>query len=208
MNFADIENAWRSPHNRPSPAEKEQHYMKLITDLRRRRRGFALHLGLVLTFLTVVTVPILRHVIAPDPALNRIDFAREWGAFVLLALPWIAAIVFVRQLWRHHVGHADYDRSIRASVRALLDENRLSRTRVKVVALLHGLVLIVLPVVVYQLRMAGKAGSEILVPAFVLWPLMAAGIGGGLLYHYRRKLLPRKRELEALLSAYEGGGVP
>jgi len=203
MNFADIENTWRSPPNRPSPAELEHQSMQLIAELRRRRRGFVLHLGLVLTFLTVVTFLILRHVIGTDPALNRIDVAREWGAFVLLALPWIAALVFARQSWRHFAGHADYDRSIRASVSALLDENRLSRTRVKVVALLHGLVLLVLPVVVIQLRAAGKAGDEILVPAFVLWPLLAAGIGGALLYYYRRKLLPRKRELEALLGAYE-----
>ena len=35
------------------------------------------------------------------------------------------------------------------------------------------------------------------------WPLLAAGIGGALLYYYRRKLLPRKRELEVLLGAYE-----
>jgi len=203
MNFADIENAWHSPHNRPSPAEQEKHYMQLITDLRRRRRGFVLHLSLVLTFLTVVTVLILRHLISTDPALNRIDVTREWGAFVLLALPWIAALVFVRQYWRHFAGHADYNRSIRASVSALLDENRLSRARVKVVALLHGIVLLLLPVVVFQLRAAGKAGDEILVPAFVLWPLLAAGLGGALLYYYRRKLLPRKRELEALLGAYE-----
>jgi hypothetical protein len=74
---------------------------------------------------------------------------------------------------------------------------------VKIVLLLHGLVLLVLPVVVLQLRAAGKAGDEILVPALVLWPLLAAGIGGALLYYHRRRLLPRKRQLEALLAAYE-----
>jgi hypothetical protein len=203
MNFADIENAWRSPHNRLSPAELEHQHMQLITDLRRRRRGFVLHLSLVLTFLTVVTVLILRHLISADPALKGIDVAREWGAFVLLALPWIAAVVFIRQSWRHFAGHSQADRSIRASVSALLDENRLARTRVKIVALLHGLVLLILPLVVLQLRAAGKAGDEILVPAFVLWPLLAAGLGGALRYYYRRKLLPRKRELEVLLGAYE-----
>jgi hypothetical protein len=203
MNFADIENTWRLPHNQPSPAELKHHHMQLITDLRRRRRGFALHVGLVLTFLTVVTALILRQMIAPGPASSRIDLAREWGAFVLLALPWIAALVFVRQYRRHFAGHAGCNRSIRASVIALLDENRLARTRVKIVLLLHGLVLLVLPVVVLQLRAAGKAGDEILVPALVLWPLLAAGIGGALLYYHRRRLLPRKRQLEALLAAYE-----
>ncbi|MBL9211969.1 MAG: hypothetical protein JNL92_16035 [Opitutaceae bacterium] len=177
--------------------------MQLITDLRRRRRGFVLHLSLVVAMLSVVTSLTVRHLLSPDPALDPIDLAREWGALVLLALPWAAAVLFVRQSWRHFAGHPRADHSIRASIRALLDENRLSRIRVKVVALLHGLVLLVLPVVVFQLRAVGKAGDEILVPAFVLWPLLAAGIGGALWYHDRKKLLPRKRELEALLGAYE-----
>jgi len=203
MNFADIENTWRSPHNRPSPAELEHQSMQLIAELRRRRRGFVFLVGPALAGLTVLTVLILHRMIAPDPALDRIDLAREWGAFVLLVLPWTAAVVFIRQYWRHFVGHAQADLSIRASVSALLDENRLARTRVKVVLLLHGLVLLILPIVGFQLRAAGKAGDEILVPAFVLWPILAAGIGGALLYYYQRKLLPRKRELEVLLGAYE-----
>ena len=58
-------------------------------------------------------------------------------------------------------------------------------------------------IIVHQLRAVGKAGDEILVPAFVIWPayvaLMAAWFG----WYYFRRLLPRKRELEELMQAYK-----
>lgn len=203
MNFADIEHTWRSPHNRPPAAELEKHKMKLIADLRRRQRGFVIFISLVLTILVVLTAMIGWQLIWPDSARSRIEFSREWSVLLILALPWAAAIHFARQYRRHRASHEHYDRSIHDSVRALLDENRLSRTRVKIAASLHGVFLLVIPLVVYQLRAVGKAGDEILVPAFVLWPIIAAGIGLALLYHYRRKLLPAKRELEGLLTAYE-----
>jgi hypothetical protein len=79
----------------------------------------------------------------------------------------------------------------------------MSRSRVKSAAILHGVILVLLPLVVWQLRAVGKAGDEILLPAFVLWPLLAAGILFAMYWHYTRKLLPRKRELEGLLKSYE-----
>ncbi len=203
MNFADIENVWRSPHNRPSAAELEQQKMNLTTDLRRRHRSFVIFIAVVTGALVLLTGRMLLFALWPDPASDRFDFAQEWSFLLLLALPWAAALLFIRQYRRHRARHADYERSIAESVRALLDENRLSSARLKVVAILHGALLIMLPLVVYQLRAVGKAGDEILVPAFVVWPAVALGIGGGLLYHYRRKLVPERRRLEGLLAAYE-----
>lgn len=202
MNFADIENTWRSPHNRPSPAALDQMKMKFIADLRRRNRGFWFFITPVLVALTLLTAQVVRHVLAPAPGTDRIDFAREWGFVLMLALPWAAAIYFLRAHRRHRRAHRDYERSIPDCVRALLDENRVARNRLKVAALLHGTFLLLLPVVVFQLRAAGKAGDEILVPAFVLWPLIALGIGIGIWFHHHRKLAPEKRALEEVLASY------
>lgn len=99
--------------------------------------------------------------------------------------------------------HGDPAPTLADSVRALLAENRIGRARLKIVAGLHGTILLVLPLVVYQLRVAGKAGDEILLPAFVGWPLIAAGILLGLWWHDRRKLQPRQHELDELLKSYE-----
>jgi hypothetical protein len=203
MNFADIEHAWRSPHNRPTPAELEQQKMKFTADLRRRHRGFYFFILPVFAALIFFTGKIVFHVLWPDPAHDRVDFSREWGVLPVAALPWAAALLFAWQYRRHRAQHENYERSIAASARALLDENRLSRTRLKIVGLMHALFLAVIPIVVYQLRAVEKAGDEILLPAFVLWPLIAIGIGATLIYHYRRKLQPEQRELEALLKSYE-----
>jgi hypothetical protein len=62
--------------------------------------------------------------------------------------------------------------------------------------------LLMMPLIVYQLRTVGKAGDEIVVPAFVMLPVLIVCIHGGLWWHRRRVLLPRKRELEALLTTY------
>ena len=87
-------------------------------------------------------------------------------------------------------------------MRALLDENRLSRTRLKLIAALNGVMLLVMPFIVVQLRAAGKAGDEILMPAFVLFPALMVFVFVVLLLRYRRTLLPQKRELETLLESY------
>ncbi|HUG10967.1 MAG TPA: hypothetical protein VMM36_08130 [Opitutaceae bacterium] len=203
MNFADIENAWQSPHNRPSQAQIEMMKNEFATDLRRRRRGLWIFLSIVFASLTVITVLAAINVVTPGPAERRIDVSREWGAILFLTVPWVAVIFLARRALRHGREHADPSASIAASVRASLDENAMSQTRVKTAAILHGVILLLLPLVVWQLRAVGKAGDEILVPAFVLWPLLAVGMLFGMYWHYTRKLLPRKRALEELLKSYE-----
>jgi hypothetical protein len=201
MNFADIQNLWQSPDNHPSPTALDGERKKLMSELRRRRRRFVVFISLVFSALGLFTGRVIIQLLWPGPV--PIEVSREWSFLVVLGLPWLAAIMLAWQFGRHRVAHAQYDRSIFDSARALLDENRLSRTRVKAAACLHVLFLFVLPLVVRQLQASGKAGQEIVVPAFVVWPLIALGIGVALFYHYRRHLLPQQRELEALLRAYE-----
>ena len=133
---------------------------------------------------------------------GQIDFAREWGAVLFLLLPWVGVIAIARHLSRHDREHGAA-RTIADGLRALLAENRVSRLRLRIAAGLHLAALFMLPVVVHQLRAMNKTKDEILLPAFVLWPLIAAGILAALWRHDRRKLEPRRRELEELLKSYE-----
>lgn len=203
MNYVEIERVWRSPHNRPSTVERERDKQRFLADLRRRNRGFAIFITLVFTVLTVVTGRAVLAQLGTVPGPGHVDIFREWGAVLLLGLPWGAAIFFLREHLRHRRRHAAGVHSIGTSVRALLDENRLARLRLKWIAGLHGALLLLLPVVVFQLRAVGKAGDEILIPAFVIWPVIAVGILGGLRFHDRRTLRPRQQELEELLRSYE-----
>jgi hypothetical protein len=202
MNFDDIQKTWQSSHNRPDTAQLEKGQMKFVTDLRRRRRGNLLFLGLVLALLLLLTVKLGLHVLLPDPGAKTVDLGREWGVIPFFALPWAGWLYMVRLHWRQHVRHPNYDRSISASVSALLDENGAERKRYKVIAGLLVLSAVMLPLIVYQLRAVGKAGDEILIPALVVYPAYVVGVLVWSSFYYRRKLLPRKRELEALLATY------
>ncbi|AOS43339.1 hypothetical protein Verru16b_00382 [Lacunisphaera limnophila] len=203
MNFADIENTWRSPHNRPPAAQLEKQKMEFVADLRRRRRGNLIFLGLILSLLLFMTGKVVLQVIWSDPALNRVDLAREWAIIPFFALPWIGWLLMVRLHWRHHVRHPHSDASISASVAALLDENRAERARYKFIAGLLVTSVLMLPIIVYQLMEVGKAGREIVIPALVIYPAYVVGMLIWSWFHHQRKLLPRKTELEALLKSYD-----
>ena len=172
MNSADLERAWRSPRNSADPAALAKAGDRLFADLERRRRARRLFLALVLGALTLLSV---RVALAtwPRGGASAIQPARDWAALLFLALPWTGFALLARQMRRHERLHRQAGATIRETVRAL-------------------------PVVVGQLRATGKAGDEILWPAFVGWPLLAGAILTALWWQDRHRLLPRRRHLEAL----------
>jgi hypothetical protein len=203
MNFEEIESVWRSPHNQPSTTELEAHKMKLVTDLRRRHRASRGLLWISALPLLIITSKIIGHALWPDPAHTPLNWAREWAVLPFLALPWLAWFIMLRLHLGHQRRHPDYSLSISASVAASLDENQTERTRSKIIVGLLVASIPMLAIVVHQLRAVGKAGDEILVPAFVIWPAYVALLGAWFAWEYFRRLLPRKRELEALIQAYQ-----
>lgn len=202
MNFAEIENTWRSPHNQPTAAEQEQTKMKFLTDLRRRHRGFKIWMATVLAALVYFSARFIYFVVADDPTRDGFDVGREWSVLVLFALPWVAAIFFTREFRRYRARHPNYERTIAESLRAALDETRLSVFRLKVIAGLLAAIVLLMPVIVFQLRAVGKVGDEVLLPAFVIFPLFVLIELGAFVWYFRREVQPRKRELEALLMTY------
>lgn len=202
MNFAEIQTTWQSPQNQPTAAQLEHQKMKFIADLRRRQRGQRIFLCLVLIPLVYITARVVLHLIAPDPALSAVDLDREWALVPFFALPWIGWFIMLRLHLRHRARSRDHEQSISASVAALLDENRTQRTRYKIIAGLLAVSALVLPVIVYQLRAVGKAGDEIMIPALVIYPAYVLLLLTWFTYYFRKKLNPRKQELEALLASY------
>ncbi len=203
MNFADIEKTWRSAGNRPSAAQLEKQKMDLINELRRRRRASRGLLVLTAIPLVLITARLLLHFIWPDPALDRLDLAREWMVVPFFLLPWAGWFLIWRQHRRHEAAHGEYARSIQASMAALLDENRREGIRALVAAAGLLLSLPLLGAVVWQLRAVGKMGDEILIPAFVIYPTYVVLMVGWIAWGHMRKTVPRRKELKALLSDYE-----
>lgn len=202
MNFDDIQQTWRSPQNQPSAAQLEKDQMKFLNDLRKRHRGEIIFMIWILAVMSFLTGGLVLHLLRPDPATPPTDLAREWAVIVLLALPWAALGLFYKTFREHRARHAHPERSIRTSVAALLDENQTELERHKWAGWVNAAVILLMPLVVYQLREAGKAGDEILVPAFVILPSLMLGIFLAMLWYRRRVLLPRRRELETLLATY------
>lgn len=202
MNFAEIQSTWQSPHNRPTAAQLEHQKMNFIADLRRRQRGQRTFLFLVLIPLVYITAKVVLHLVAPDPALSAVDLNREWAIVPFFALPWIGWFIMLRLHLRQCERSVNHNRSISDSVAALLDENRTERTRYKLIAVLLAASALVLPVIVYQLRAVGKAGDEIMVPALVIYPAYVLLLLIWFTYYFRKKLNPRKQELETLLASY------
>jgi hypothetical protein len=203
MNFDEIESVWRSPHNQPSATELEQHKMKLVTELQRRHRTNRGLLWITALPLLFITFKIGKQALWPDPAHTPVNWEREWAVLPFLALPWLGWFMMLRLFLRHQRQHPDYDRSISASVAAALDENRTERTRYKLIAGLLAASIPMLVLIVHQLRAVGKAGDEILMPALVVWPAYVAAMVACFGWYYFRRLLPRKRQLEALAQSYE-----
>lgn len=203
MNFAEIQKTWKAAGNRPTALEVEKLKMNLIAELKRRRRSSFMLLAITFIPLAFLTAKLGAHLMWPDPALDAVDLRREWGVLPFFALPWIGWAWLLRLHLGHRARHGAFDRSINASVRALLDESRTEIKRYKIVGALLAASVIVLPLIVYQLRSVGKAGDEILVPAFVIYPAYVVGMLIWFAVNYRRKLRPRRAELETLLRSYD-----
>lgn len=176
--------------------------MNLIDELRRSRRAQRGLLWVSAIPLVLITARLVLHALWPDPALDRLDLAREWVIVPFFLLPWIGWFLIWRSQRQHEARHGGYAQSIQASVAALLDQNRREGLRSRVVA---ALLLISLPLiggVVWQLRAVGKVGDEILIPAFVIYPAYVALMVGWISWEDARKTRPRRKELEGLLSDY------
>jgi hypothetical protein len=201
MSFDDVERLWRSSHNVPPPAELDAQRGQLVRRLRRQYRGFVICVGAAMAGLVLLGVRFARYLAGG----GAFDLGREWAALALVLLPVLGAVVFVRQYLRHRARHANYQSSISASLRALLDENRLARRRLKGIALLNGIMVLLFPVIAWQLQAVGKARPGEVWSMLALFAGLMVFVGLCLAYEYHRRLQPRRRELEALLQAYDEG---
>ncbi|HRE79604.1 MAG TPA: hypothetical protein PLN52_01085 [Opitutaceae bacterium] len=203
MNYADIESLWQSPANQLPPEKLAHHQKRFLADLRKKHRGFLLFISSVIVTLTLITGRLVYVFLTRSSGENDLSLPNTWASFLLLTLTWIAPLVLILHYRRHRKKTAVDHPTLRDTVAALLSENRLSRFRLKLIASLHGLLLVLLPAVVWQLRSSGRAGDEIVFPAFVLWPAISACILLIMFWHYQKRLRPRQRQLESLLKNYE-----
>ena len=199
MTFDDLVPAWNSSRNAPDPAQLERYKAGIAAHLGKEYRGFVVHIGMVAAVTLFLAGGFVQYVRSG----GAFDFAKEWASLVFLLLPIGVAAWFVRGFVRHRRAHPRYDLSIKEGLRALMDQNRLSRARLRLsMGVLTG-AMALLPLITYQLQLVGKqrpheAASMLIVFGAAYLVSMAVQ-----LWKYRRRLLPEKARLDALLESYE-----
>jgi hypothetical protein len=198
MSYDEMKDLWKSPANRPTPSETEQHRETLVRSLRREHRGFCMRLGIAMAMLLVPVVRLAWFIVEG----GAFALTREWAVLLLLLIPWVGALMFIRRHLQHRRAHAGFEQSVSRAVRALLDANHAAQQRGRVIQGLLALSAPVMALCIWQLQVVGKARPhEAASLATVMAIIIAASFGG--IYWEIRRLRPEERRLAALVSELE-----
>ncbi len=195
MSYDELQNLWKSPGNRPTAADLERQRQALVATLRRQHRVFYCWMALAMTLLALPVVGLADHTLRG----GQFALGREWGVLLLLALPWIAAVVFIRRQLRHRRAHSGYEQSVSQSVRAMLDANQAAQQRARIMQVLLALSAPVMALCIWQLQAVDKTRPhEAASLATVMTMLIATSWGG--IWWKRRRLIPEEKRLASLLT--------
>lgn len=199
MDFERLERAWRSPANTPADAAAAYLVEETMQTLKQRRRSFHTLTAIAGTALLVWTGKIaFTWFTNPFP----FDLSREWAMVALLVLPWIALLVVRGRYARHLAAYPDPEASMPQALRALIDENRMARGRVKFMAVMMGLGVAALAVALGQLVDVGKMTPENLRDGAILFGVVFAAVWGSIGVNYFTRLKPEGERLQRLLAEY------
>ena len=197
MSTDDLNRAWNSPANRPSPEASARESAAFIQRLQREHRSFRFWVIRAFSLLVVITIGL--GVSVADG--GSFDVRREWAVLLLLALPWVAAILFVRRQLRHRRAHPDYEQSVAHSVRALLDANRAAQLRSRILLGLFALMVPVLAACIWQLQQAGKARPHE-AASFAIFMAVVMALSSLGIYWRSRRLRPEEKRLSELAAEF------
>ncbi|UDF04862.1 hypothetical protein [Asticcacaulis sp. AND118] len=199
MKIETLERLWRAHDRDPDRTAQACLLESLMTTIERRRNGqnvFLLCVGAALGTITLVFgYDIIRH--------EGFDPAREWGALLMLAAPWIALILMKRAHDRHVQRFPDPGASISENLRVRLDENRTARQGAVVMLWLMGLFPILTGIALWQLTGTDKMTvAQAMQGALVFSGVLGASTVAQIL-RYRLFLRPEGERLTRLLAEYE-----
>lgn len=198
MTLEDLLPAWRSSSNNPDSAQMEEYKAQVVARLGKEYRDFLWFMGMAVgmtLFLAGGFVEYLR-------SGGAFDWQREWASIVFLLLPLGLAGLFVRGFVAHRRRHPRYDLSIADALRAAIDQNRLSRLRLRVSMGVTTTAMLLLPLVTQQLQLVGKQRPHEATSMLVVFGAGYVIAMGCHAWIYRRKLLPERARLEGLLGSY------
>lgn len=201
MDFDRLKTVWQSSANAPSVPEAERLKNQFVRDLRRRHRVFIGFSAWVFSALSFCTGSVLYNILIT----HKVNLEKEWAIILMLAILWMFAIQFLLEFGRHNWNHSHHGESVVNALRATLSENRLACLRARRIGLVSLFSFPALALAIHQLRESEKMNEKEIVSMLVVFGIALAISAGWTAFHYYRKLLPRKTEIEALLRHYDSG---
>jgi len=198
MNLNELQNVWNSPRNN-LPTEAQQRLADKFTRQMIRRRRFQFF-WLINTFfwLTVITVLAIRMIAVGQTT------SQEWGLFPLLFVPWGFAVHFLRRYLKPVTPVTCGETTIVDSLRAALVANRETRSHLKLVGILYAIMIPLLAVAMRQLYTVGKVSERELISMVIFFGAVLLLGGAGIAARYFARVLPQKKQLDALLTELTG----
>jgi hypothetical protein len=204
MNFEALEAAWRSSANSPGAAASAYVLSEASTTLQRRRAELR---GLLAFASVALALPLA--LLGYDILVGRsdvIDLAREWALIPFAFIPFVVLALVWRRYLAHLKRHPHANVALVDAFRALLDENAAARARIRVIGAAVLLFVPLLALMLSQLGAVGKMEPEHMIQAGIL---LGGGLAAGALWmavQYFTRLIPERRQLEALVRQYDGVG--
>jgi hypothetical protein len=199
IDFARIEDSWRSPANGLTDLEHAHLARQFARTLNKRRFLSRVVMGSAALALAAGLAFILYGLASGR---TRIDWPSEWAVVSLFAVPCIVLAL----AWRAHMSflRPGYTGGqMLASLRALLDENASGRFRLKLVA---GTYCLLIPLLIWGIRQLGEVGKMQPVhqqQAGIALGAMLAVCAGLMAVRFYAHLKPEQRRLEALIRQYD-----
>jgi MFS family permease len=199
MTFEDLSPVWHSLRNAPDPAQVERYKANIAAHLGKEYRDFLWHVGMAGALTIFLAGGFVQYVRSG----GAFDFQREWASIVFLLLPIGVAALFVRGFIEHRRKHARYELSIVEGLRALLDENRIARARLRVSMTVLTGAMVLVPLMTHQLQLVGKQR-----PHEAASMLLVFGVGYVVAMVWQawkyRRLGSEGRRLQELVGSYQG----
>jgi hypothetical protein len=199
MTFDDLVPAWNSASNAPDPAQLDRYKTSIVKRLNKDHRDFVWHVGMA----SVATIFLAGGFTQYLRSGGAFDLRNEWASLVFLLLPLGVAAFFLRGFLAHRRQHPRFDLSIAAALRAMLDENRLARLRLRVSMSVLTVAMALVPVVTHQLQLVGKQRPHEAASMLAVFGVAYVVAMGWQIWRYRWQLLPENARLRELLGGHE-----
>jgi hypothetical protein len=204
MNTDPLHALWNSPSNVPT-ADAGQQLAAVFSARQRRSRQLQIW-WLAWTFLALSSVTALAIVNLTENGASSLS--GQWALWPLLALPWCAAIIFLRRFRREGSAPVDCSANLRSALRIALASNLSERRRLSVVG---GLIVLTAPIAALAIRQLQEAGKATIDQAWSMAAVFGAGLAlGGMfvLWRYWHVLVPESRRIDSLLRDMDAPNSP